>query len=46
MVNKFDVRRVLHRQVNLPAVNQIRVIHEAMNCCKNLKIHLRIAAKM
>ena len=37
--NEFDVRSVLHRQVSLAAVNQIRVIHEAMNGCKNLKIH-------
>ena len=38
-VNGFDVRRVLHGQVNLVAVNQICVNHEAMNGCKNLKIH-------
>ena len=38
-VNESDVRRVLHGQVNLAAVNQICVIHEAMNGCKNLKIH-------
>ena len=44
--NEFDVRSVLHGQVSLPAVNQIRVIREAMNGCKNLKIHLRIASKM
>ena len=37
--NEFDVRIVLHGQVNLAAVNQICVIHEAMNGCKNLKIH-------
>ena len=36
---EFDVRSVLHRQVSLEAVNQICVIHEAMNGCKNLKIH-------
>ena len=30
---------VLHRQVHLAVVNQICVIHEAMNGCKNLKIH-------
>ena len=35
----FDVRSVLHGQVSLEAVNQICVTHEAMNGCKNLKIH-------
>ena len=35
----FCVRRVLHGQVSLEAVNQICVAHEAMNGCKNLKIH-------
>ena len=35
----------LRGQVSLAAVNQICVIHEAMNSCKNLKIHLRIASK-
>ena len=40
------VRSVLHRQESLAAVNQISVIHEAMNGCKNLTIHLRIASKM
>ena len=39
LANEFDVRSVLHRQVNLAAVNQIYVIHEAINGCKNLKIH-------
>ena len=39
LANEFDVRNVLHWQVNLAAVNQIRVIHEVMNGCKNLKIH-------
>ena len=37
--NEFDVRSVMHRQVSLAAVNQICVFHEAMNGCKNLKIH-------
>ena len=46
LVNEFDVRRILHGQVTLAAVNQICVIHEAMNGCKNLKIHKRIASKM
>ena len=39
LANEFDVRSVLHRQVKLAAVNQIYVIHEAMNGCKNLKIY-------
>ena len=34
MENDFDVRSVLHGQVSLAAVNQISVIHEAMNGCK------------
>ena len=38
LTNEFDVRRVLHVQVSLAAVNQMYVIHEAMNGCKNLKI--------
>ena len=37
--NEFDVRSLLHGQVSLAAVNQIWIIHEAMNGCKNLKIH-------
>ena len=36
---EFDVRRVLHGQVSLATVNQMCVIHEAMNGCENLKIH-------
>ena len=39
LANEFDFRRVLHGQVSLAAVNQIYVIHEAINGCKNLKIH-------
>ena len=39
LANEFDVRSLLHRQVGLAAVNQVCVIHEAMNSCKNLKIH-------
>ena len=39
LANEFDVCSVLHGQVRLAAVNQICVIHEAMNGCKNLKIH-------
>ena len=46
LANEFDVRSVLHGHVSsLAAVNQIYVIHEAMNGCKNLKIHL-LALKM
>ena len=37
--NEFDVRSVLHVQMSLAAFNQIYVIHEAMNGCKNLKVH-------
>ena len=39
LANEFVVRSILHGQVSLTAVNQICVIHEAMNGCKNLKIH-------
>ena len=39
LANEFDVRSVLHGQVSLVAVNQVCVIHEAMNGCKILKIH-------
>ena len=39
LANEFDVLSVLHGQVILAAVNQMCVIHEAMNGCKNLKIH-------
>ena len=39
LANEFYVRSVLHGQVSLEAINQIYVIHEAMNGCKNLKIH-------
>ena len=44
--NEFDVRSVLHGQVNLAAVNHIYVFHEVMNSCENLKIHKRLALKM
>ena len=44
--NKFDVRSALHGQVSLAAVNQIYGIHKAMNGCKILKIHSRLALKM
>ena len=39
LVNEFDARSVLHRQVSLAAVNQIDVKYEPMNGYKNLKIH-------
>ena len=39
LANVFDVQSVLHRPVSLAAVNQIYVFHEAMNGCKNLKLH-------
>ena len=39
LVNKFEILSVLHGQMSLAAVNQIYVIHEAKNSCKNLKIH-------
>ena len=39
LAKEFYVRSVLQGQVSLAAVNQILVIHEAMNGCKNLKIH-------
>ena len=48
LANEFDVLSVLHVQVNLAAVNQICVIHEAMSDCtqKDLRIHLRLVSKM
>ena len=39
LANEYDVRSELHGQVSLAAVNQICVVHEAINGCKNLKIH-------
>ena len=39
LANEFDVWSVLNGQLTLEAVNQICVIHEAMNSCENLKIH-------
>ena len=39
LANELVVRSLLHRQVSLAAVNHIYVIHEAMNGCKNLKVH-------
>ena len=43
LANEFDVQSVLHGQVSLAAFNQIYLIHEAMNGCKNLKYHWRLA---
>ena len=37
LANEFNVRRVLHGQVSLAAVNQTYVIHEAMKGCKKSK---------
>ena len=39
LANEFDVQSLLHGKVSSAAVNQICVVHEAMNGCKNLKIH-------
>ena len=39
LANELYVRSVLHGKMNSAAVNKICVIHEAMNGCKNLKIH-------
>ena len=39
LMNELNVRSVLHGQVSFAAANQIYVIHEAMNGCKNLKIN-------
>ena len=38
LANEFVVRSVLHGEVSLVAINLIYVLHEAMNCCENLKI--------
>ena len=46
LADEFDVRSVFQGQVILAAVNQICVNLEAMNGCKNLKIHLRLASKI
>ena len=37
--NEFDVRNILHTQMSLAAVIQIHIFHEAINGCKNQKIH-------
>ena len=41
LANEFDVRSVLHGQVSLAGVNQICVIHEAVNDCKKSKASLK-----
>ena len=41
LANELDVPSILHGQVSLAAVNQIFVIHETMNGCKNMKIHMK-----
>ena len=38
LANEFDVRSVLHGHVSLAAVNQMYVVHEAINGCKNIMI--------
>ena len=45
-IKSMYVQSVLNGQVSLAAANQIYVFHEAMNGCKYLKIHLRLALKM
>ena len=40
-MNEFDVQSVLHGQVSLAAVNQICVVHEAINDCKKSKNSLK-----
>ena len=39
LATEFDVRSVLHVQMRLAVVYQICVMHEAMNGCKDRKIH-------
>ena len=39
LANEFHVRSVLQGQESLAAVNQMDVVDEAMNGCKNLKVH-------
>ena len=43
LVKEFDVQSVLQGHVSLAAINQICVIQEAINGCKNLKIHQMFA---
>ena len=46
LANELDVRSELQGQVSLAAVNQFYVIHEAMDGCRNLKMHQRLALEM
>ena len=46
LANELYDRSVLHGQVSLAAVNQVYLFHQAMNGCKNLKMHKRFALKM
>ena len=39
LAKEFNVQSELQGQVSLAAFDQIFVLHEAMNGCKNLKIH-------
>ena len=39
LAKEFDVQSVLHGQLSMANVNQICIIHEAMNGCKNVKVH-------
>ena len=41
LTNDFDVRSILHGQVNLAADNQMYVFNEAMNGCKKYKDSLK-----
>ena len=45
LANELDVRRVMQEQVSLVAVNQICVMHEAMNGCKKSKDSLKDCLK-
>ena len=39
LANEFHVQSLLQEQVRMAAVDQICIIHEAMNGCENLNIH-------
>ena len=41
LANEFDVQSVMHGQMSLAAVNEISVIHEAMNRCQKYKDSLK-----
>ena len=41
LANVFDLPSVLHGRVSLAGVNQICVIHKALNGCKNIKGSLK-----